>query len=324
MSVRVRDLLMRELDTLRYEPIDKRIRATIGDDTVIDSTRAMLVWEAKRVVPTYAVPVEDVAAEILSEPRTETGDVEDHGVPPMGAPQLAGRVVFDPSVPFAVRTTEGDPLVIAAGGRRAAAFRAADAALAGYVIVDFDAFDAWYEEDERNVGHPRDPFHRIDIVRSSRHVRVELDGEPLAESRDPYMLFEPPLPVRYYLPAEDVRTDRLAAERHPHVLRLQGRGLVPVAGGRGRHRLDLPRAAARGGDRDRPDRVLRRARRPRRRRHPARASGHALVTARALTRALAASASRGARWPSCAASAPARAPCSAAASGRRAACAGRR
>ena len=211
MSVRVRDLLMRELDTLRYEPIDKRIRAAIGADTVIDSTRAMLVWEPKRVVPTYAVPVEDVAGEILSEPRTETGDVEGRGASPLAAPQLAGRTVFDPSVPFAVRTTAGDPLVIAAGGREAAAFRAEDAALAGYVIVDFDAFDAWYEEDERNVGHPRDPFHRIDIVRSSRHVRVELDGVLLADSTDPYMLFEPPLPVRCYLPAEDVRTDLLRA-----------------------------------------------------------------------------------------------------------------
>ena len=94
--------------------------------------------------------------------------------------------------------------------REAAGFRAADPALAGYVIVDFDAFDAWYEEDERNVGHPRDPFHRIDIVRSSRHVRVERGGLLLAQSTDPYMLFEPPLPVRYYLPAEDVRTDLLA------------------------------------------------------------------------------------------------------------------
>jgi len=211
MSVRVRDLLMRELDTLRYEPIDKRIRAGHGDDTVIDTTRAMLVWEPKRVVPTYAVPVEDVAGEILSVPGTETGDPDAHGVPPMGAPQLAGRVVFDPSVPFAVRTTEGEPLAIRAGeaGREAAAFRAADPALAGYVIVDFDGFDAWYEEDERNVGHPRDPFHRIDIVRSSRRVRVARDGLLLAESNDPYMLFEPPLPVRYYLPAADVRTDLL-------------------------------------------------------------------------------------------------------------------
>lgn len=210
MGVRVRDLLMRELDTLRYEPIDKRIRATLGDETVIDSTRAMLVWEPKRVVPTYAVPVEDVAGEILSVPSSETdGDVAAHGVAPMGAPQLAGRVVFDPSVPFAVRTTEGEPLAIRGAAREAAAFRADDPALAGYVIVDFDAFDAWYEEDERNVGHPRDPFHRIDIVHSSRHVRVERDGVLLAESTRPRLLFEPPLPVRYYLPPQDVRGDLL-------------------------------------------------------------------------------------------------------------------
>ena len=213
MSVRVRDLLMRELDTLRYEPIDKRIRATLAEGTVIDTTRAMLVWEPKRVVPTYAVPVEDVAGEILSLPRSETGDPDAHGVAPMGAPRLAGQVVFDPSVPFDVRTTEGEPLTIRAGAgeaaRDAAAFRADDPALAGYVIVDFDGFDSWYEEDERNVGHPRDPFHRIDIVHSSRHVRVERDGVPLAESTAPRLLFEPPLPVRYYLPPQDVRVDLL-------------------------------------------------------------------------------------------------------------------
>ncbi|MEP6527131.1 MAG: DUF427 domain-containing protein [Nocardioidaceae bacterium] len=116
--------------------------------------------------------------------------------------------MFDPSVPFTVRTTEGDPVTVRVPGevRTAAGFRAADPALAGYVIVDFQAFDAWYEEDERNVGHPRDPFHRIDIVHSSRHVVVKRDDEVLAESSDPYLLFEPPLPVRYYLPPEEVRT----------------------------------------------------------------------------------------------------------------------
>jgi len=215
MSVRVRDLLMRELDTLRYEPTDKRIRATLGDENVIDTTRAMLVWEPKRVVPTYGVPVQDIAGEILSLPRAAPGDVEGHGVAPMDAPQLAGRVVLDPSVPFEVRTTEGEPLTIRAAGaaRDVAAFRADDPALAGYVIVDFDGFDAWYEEDERNVAHPRDPFHRIDIVRSSRHVRVERDGVLLAESTRPALLFEPPLPVRFYLRPEDVRADLTPSEK---------------------------------------------------------------------------------------------------------------
>ncbi len=128
----------------------------------------------------------------------------------MGAPQLGDRPVLDPSIPFAVHTTTGQPLTARAGGAEAAAFRPSDPALDGYVLLEFEAFDAWYEEDERNVAHPRDPFHRIDIVHSSRHVLVELDGVTLAESTRPCLLFEPPLPVRCYLPREDVRTDLLA------------------------------------------------------------------------------------------------------------------
>ncbi len=209
MSTRLRDVLMHELGVLRHEPIEKRIRATLGGETVVDSTRALLVWEPRRVVPTYAVPVEDVRAEIAPAPAGEGADADALGMPAMGAPRLGDRVVLDPSVPFAVRSTEGEPLVVRVDGREADAFRAADPDLDGYVIVDFDGFDEWFEEDERNVGHPRDPFHRIDIVHGSRHVRVELDGEVLAESSAPYLLFEPPLPVRYYLAPEDVRTDLL-------------------------------------------------------------------------------------------------------------------
>jgi uncharacterized protein (DUF427 family) len=75
------------------------------------------------------------------------------------------------------------------------------------VILDHHGFDAWYEEDEPVVGHPRDPFHRVDMRRSSRHVRVELDGEPLAESSRATLLFETSLPTRFYLPREDVLID---------------------------------------------------------------------------------------------------------------------
>ena len=120
-------------------------------------------------------------------------------------------MVLDPSVAFSVHTAAGEPLTIRVrgGDTVAAAFRPSDAALERFVLLDFDAFDAWYEEDERNFAHPRDPFHRIDIVHSSRQVRVELDGTTLAASGRPCLLFEPPLPVRYYLPREDVRTDLL-------------------------------------------------------------------------------------------------------------------
>ena len=206
MSTRLRDLMMGELGALRHEPTEKRIRGTLGGITVVDSTSALLVWEPKRVVPTYAVPAADVAAELVaSEDRID----EPAGIPAMGAPQLGDRPVLDPSIPFAVHTTTGQPLTARAGGAEAAAFRPSDPALDGYVLLEFEAFDAWYEEDERNVAHPRDPFHRIDIVHSSRHVLVEVDGVTLAESTRPCLLFEPPLPVRCYLPREDVRTDLL-------------------------------------------------------------------------------------------------------------------
>jgi len=67
----------------------------------------------------------------------------------------------------------------------------------------------WLEEDEPVYGHPRDPYTRIDALRSSRHVRVELDGVLLAESTRPTILFETGLPARYYLPLSDVRMELL-------------------------------------------------------------------------------------------------------------------
>ena len=79
----------------------------------------------------------------------------------------------------------------------------------GLVAFHFDALDEWLEEDEPVIGHPRDPFHRIDVNRSSRHVKVTLDGETLAESDRPLALFETGLPTRWYLPREDVNMDRL-------------------------------------------------------------------------------------------------------------------
>jgi uncharacterized protein (DUF427 family) len=209
MSIRLRDVLMQHLGELRHEPSDKRIRAVLDGRTVVDSTRALLVWEPKRVVPTYAVPIGDVSGELVD---ATPGDVETpEGVEAFGAPQLAGRPVYDPSIPFAVHTAEGEQLVIRLDGsdRRPEAFRPADPDLDGYVLLDFDGFDEWYEEDERNLAHPRDPFHRVDIVHSSRTVRVEIDGTVLAESDSAHLLFEPPLPVRYYFPLADVRTEQL-------------------------------------------------------------------------------------------------------------------
>jgi uncharacterized protein (DUF427 family) len=72
--------------------------------------------------------------------------------------------------------------------------------LAGLVRLEWDALDAWFEEDEQVFVHPRNPYARVDALRSTRHVRVELDGLVLAESATPVLVFETGLPTRYYLP----------------------------------------------------------------------------------------------------------------------------
>lgn len=204
MSTQVRRLLASGLGELRYEPTSKRIRAMLGGNTIIDTTRAMLVWEPRRIVPSYAVPASDIQGELIPEDVAGTrlkAERSSHLTELSDAPEL------DPSVPFAAHTAEGQVASVRAAGqhRAGAAFRLADPDLAGYVILEFGAFDAWYEEDELNVAHPRDPFKRIDALPSSRHVRLELDGEVIAEASRPMLLFETLLPPRYYLPPADVQ-----------------------------------------------------------------------------------------------------------------------
>jgi uncharacterized protein (DUF427 family) len=207
MSARMRDFLSTGLDQLRREPTARRIRAGLAGAIVVDTTRAELVWEPRRVVPSYAVPAGDISGELVAAaPVAPAGAADRAGV---RLPDVTDRPVLDPTVPFAVHTAPGQVMTVRAGGqdRPAAGFCPADPDLAGYVVLDFGAFDAWYEEDEPNVAHPRDPFHRIDVLPSSRPVRVELDGQLLAESSRPAMLFETMLPTRYYLPREDIRAE---------------------------------------------------------------------------------------------------------------------
>lgn len=199
MAIQLSSALRRLLPQLRFEPSPRRIRAQLGDSPVLDSSRAVLVWEPRRILPNYAVLEEDIRA-ALSPSASE---------PPAGQnPQELP--VISPRLPFAVRLTDGEALDVSAGSRKAsgAAFRLADPDLAGYVVFDFGSF-GWLEEDEPIVSHPRDPFHRVDIRASSRHVQISLNGRLLAESHSPTMVFETNLPVRTYLPPEDVNWPEL-------------------------------------------------------------------------------------------------------------------
>lgn len=211
MSSQVRALMASGFGQLRHEPTAKRIRAVLGGETVVDSTRALLVWEPRRIVPSYAVPAEDVHGELRPAAAAAPGPGTDVGV---ALPDVTALRVLDPRIPFAVHSADGEAADLRAAGqeRPGAAFRPADGDLAGMVVLDFGAFDAWYEEDELNVAHPRDPFHRIDVLPSSRQVQLELDGVPLADSSRPALLFETMLPTRYYLPRADVTAELIPSD----------------------------------------------------------------------------------------------------------------
>ncbi len=79
----------------------------------------------------------------------------------------------------------------------------------GHVRVAWDAVEAWYEEEEPVLGHPRNPYHRIDCLRSRRRLRVEVSGEVLVDADETTVLFETSLaPVLYVEPGR-VRADVL-------------------------------------------------------------------------------------------------------------------
>lgn len=168
------------------EPSAKRVRAYLGGEVVADTIHPVLVWEVP-YYPAYYFPVADVRTDLL-EPDGGTAHSPSRG--------------------------DGQTYTVTAVGKRApgAAVRYADSPipeLRDLIRLDWDAMDAWFEEDEEVFTHPRDPYTRIDILPSSRHVRIEVDGVTVAESSNPTLLFETGLPVRYYLPKTHVRLDLL-------------------------------------------------------------------------------------------------------------------
>ncbi len=181
-----------QLAELRYVACSKRIRATLEGETVVDTTDAYLVWEPLRIVPEYAVPARDLHL-----------DLSEHD--PVSPPEGVGPVL--PPRHLDWHTSAGSSLHLEGHGE--VAFRPHEPALEGRVVLHWDPF-SWTEEEEPVVVHPHDPFGRIDILRASRHVRVEIDGVAVAESTRPMALYETGLPTRWYLPRGDVRMDLLS------------------------------------------------------------------------------------------------------------------
>lgn len=167
----------------------RRVRTELGGATVADSTRALLLREAGRL-PVYYFPWSDVRAEALE--RTDHTTTSD----------FKGTATYW-TVRMGERTAEN-----AAWSYEAPPDGGPD--LKGHVAFYWREMDAWYEEDERAFAHARDPYHMVDVRRSTRHVRVELGGVTIAETHRPHLLFETTLPTRYYIDPADVRMDLLA------------------------------------------------------------------------------------------------------------------
>ncbi|HEY3869763.1 MAG TPA: DUF427 domain-containing protein [Actinocrinis sp.] len=169
------------------EPVPRRIRAVLHGETVVDTTRALYVWEAP-YYPQFYIPRADVAKDVLidedHEQKLKRGTARRQTLKVGDAVRPAAARVYGPE------TANG---------------------LADTVRFEWGALDAWYEEDEQVFVHPRNPYVRVDALRSARRVRVEIDRVELASSSSPVMVFETGLPTRYYLNRTDVNLAVLEA-----------------------------------------------------------------------------------------------------------------
>jgi uncharacterized protein (DUF427 family) len=170
------------------EPNERRVRVFVGGEAVADSSSTVYLFETGHL-PVYYFPRADVRFDLL-----EPSDHRTH-CPYKGDASYYTVVVGDRRAENAVWAYP-DPL-------------ASIPQLADYVAFYWDSVDAWYEEDDEVFRHARDPYHRVDVLHSSRHVQVRIGDVVVADSRRPRLLFETGLPVRYYLPKLDVRQDLL-------------------------------------------------------------------------------------------------------------------
>ncbi len=184
-----------ENEVIRIEPTPKWIRGVVNGVTIADSKRAVLMFE-KGHVPAYYIPESDVRLDL-----TEPTDHHTH-CPRKGDASYYSLKVGDHVVENALwyypKPTHTDPSLSSSPDMR------------GYVSFYWNKVDHWFEEDEEVYVHARDPYKRVDVAQSSRHVQVTVDGEAVAETRRPVLLFETGLPVRYYIPLLDVKLDALA------------------------------------------------------------------------------------------------------------------
>jgi uncharacterized protein (DUF427 family) len=171
---------------VRTAPSDKRVRVFFGGRQIVDTTDALYVWENPNY-PQYYLPLRDVTEGAL-QPSDTTKRSPSRGTASYFTVRAGDRVAHD-----AAWTYPDSPLE----------------ELRERIRIEFDAMDAWFEEDEEIIVHPRSPTARVQILPSSRHVVVSVDGTVVADTHRPTFLYETGLPRRTYFNKLDVRMDLL-------------------------------------------------------------------------------------------------------------------
>jgi uncharacterized protein (DUF427 family) len=177
---------------LHIEQSPKRVRVELAGTVVVDSFAPLLVLEST-YLPVYYFPFSDIRTEFLIESSHRT-------VCPYKGEARYWHVQVGERRSENAAWAYLEPIESAA-------------ALAGHAAFYWDRMDRWLEEDEEVIRHPRDPYHRVDVVQSRRTVEAVLAGRVLARSNSACFLFETAMPTRYYIPKQDVRMDLLLESR---------------------------------------------------------------------------------------------------------------
>ena len=163
---------------LRVESSGRWVRGFVGKTAVIDSKHVHVVYGVRRSA-TYFFPTSDVRMDLLRQSKLDKGEQR-------WSLTLDGRTIDD------IAWTSPD-----------------NVELKDLIAFEWPKVERWYEEDDEVFVRPRDPYHRVDVMNSSRRIRVEIDGQVVAESEQPRLLFETGIRTRYYIPKVDVRMDLL-------------------------------------------------------------------------------------------------------------------
>ncbi|MDA9425971.1 MULTISPECIES: DUF427 domain-containing protein [Bradyrhizobium] len=169
---------------LYVEPLRRRMRVHFGGHWIADSEKVLLLFEPGRYPVAY-FPATDVSPQVLE--RTE---------------HITQHADLGPTSWYSVRADEQHIAARGAWQHTNLPSHAGD--LQGLIAFAWRAMDAFYEEDERVLGHAADPYHRIDIRQASRNLVVAHQGRVIADTKRPLVLYESGFAPRWYVPRADV------------------------------------------------------------------------------------------------------------------------